>query len=1368
MFFAYFFFKCYNLLKDMRKVNTMNGLNYIVQAVLGGASGYITNDYAINMLFKEYTPLKLGGVIKKTRNEFIDNLSSMVENDIINKEKLHEILNSDEFKIKFEKLTDDFYKNCLYDTVGSGKFSDINGFDSTLNMTDKYVGQMLDEHMGGLISLITRNFNLSNFITEIQANTIGDSVYSSIKDILENTDAIESPLLYLFESNKEITLFEIFDENINPAIENSVNALVKITGDNAADSQIITKVFNNAADEVLNIFYDRKVKDVVKIDVEKAVNSFISSITAGQPNIAYKICQSLFSYCKTLDKSIYSFLDPDFENNLRIYIKDTLPFAVEKAAGYVQKNSITIDRLIEDSIDEVIEESEGLKARLLSTVKNTLFNNLGKKFSIADKIISFIKKAAEPDKLSTDISKKIVEQLNNITVSHIITRAESSGFSAHNAYDAVIAFIGRNNAAIIKNTESYISDMRIRDIFPMLDFSAEKILSSPAIHSFFKNKSTNRIESLLSMKLCDLISENTAEMFADKAAGYLKSKYNENEGAVKGLIFKTAKEFKIDDAAFKNEELVNFIKNETYDKYREEAHKLNDLKLSSAVDKINSIENISENSSETLRKYMIGNTDAILKGSIKGIVADNLNKLSDDDLVKFANDFIGRELKPIMFFGGVLGVIAGLILALFQNSPLNPGEINIATMLTYAFVGFITNVVAINMIFKPYREIKILSKIPFLRNFSLGYIIKNQKNFAESTANYIDSSLLSKKSINELFERHKSSIKTSFVKNIADNDYSTLSSLLMKNKDAAISGTYGFLKNKALKNLKNFSSYLYGKVSGIKLSSILTDRNIDGIYNFACENLREKDLSSSIHSFISSDKKLNTLIPADFPTNILEDKAEMLYDKAAEYLRSDNFKKDILKYDDKYKAYVSGSIQEVFNLDDEKLSLISEKLNEIILSEKFRNTAGTSAVALFNRSFHRSSTFGELFDGKLKIYLDKKLPQILKNGTDKIKSSLSERKKGILAAVRAEFKNHLGLIEKGMFSLMGGDEIIDEIITKIISDKLPKLMDAKNDEITGIVIDLINERFYKAEVDALYARLDSMQISEVIGNYLNISSVKIKNEISDLTAELYNKSKNKDTCSVLKFFNLDDLNVFVNSYESEINAFTAAMHSYLISNRHEAIEEVSSVSGAAADKFMDLKLSDIFYNVSQDNMDNIIKNTKDILRKNNSAEKILKSFAKIYKEYNNSVCLNYYINRDDFVNSTEKFINNLLTDKEAEKAAMEILYSVIDDAASSNFSFVDSESKEYTVNIFVDSCIESLRGNLDEILKSVEFDKIAAEEIEKMEPEKIHRMFNSFGEKYFRKLMLYGFGGFVFGINMYVGFALTGLKILSEIFKKDC
>ena len=1346
----------------------MNELNYIVQAILGGASGYITNDYAINMLFKEYTPLKIGGVIKKTRNEFIENLSSMVENDIINKEKLHEIFNSDEFKVEFEKLTDDFYESCLYETVGSDMFSNIDGFDSTLCKADKYVKEILNEHIGSLISLIACNFDIGCFITKSQTDKITDSVYNSIKNVFENTDTVENSLLYLYENNKDLKLSEVFDTNLNSAVESFAYKLVKIAADNAVDSKIINTVLNDAANEVLNVFYDKQIKDIVKIDGESLINSFISYIGGNDRNIIYKFCQSIFSYCRNLNKSIYSLLDPAFENNLKVYIEDNIPFVTEKAVSYVQKNSMIIDRIIEDSIDEVIKESEGFKAKLLSTVKNTYFSNLSKKYSIADKIISFIKKSTEPEKLSLNISAKIIERLNYITVGDIITEAESNGFGADKAYDMVTAFINKNGAVIIKSLENYISELRVRDIFPMPDFSAEKILSLCSVRNLLKNKSENYIESTLSKKLYNLISEDNIKFSVNKAAGYLKLKFNENEGTIKSVISEAIKKIHIDGDTLKNKEITDLAIKEAYNNYKEEAAKLKDVKLSEAADKLNSIEGISKNSSETLRKYIISNTDVILKGSIKGIVSDNLNKLSDDELIKFANDFIGRELKPIMFFGGVLGVIAGLILAVFQNSPINPGEINIANMLTYAFVGYITNVVAINMIFKPYREIKILSKIPFFRNFSLGYIIKNQKNFAKSTAHYIDSSLLSKKSINELFEKHKNNIKNSFKKNISENDYATLSNLLIKNKESTIGGTYAFLKSKVLKNLTAFGNYLYERISQIKLSSLITDKSIGNISNFVLGKLKNtENLSNNIYSVINSDKKIATLISSDFIAGILNNQTDKFYDKTINYLQPGNFKKEILKYNDRYISYVNRSLQEVFSLNDEKLSFISEKVNKIILSENFKDNASLAAVSLFNKSFDRSRTFEELFDGKVKIYLDKKMPHILKNLTDKIKESFADSKKSISATVAAELKNHLGFIERGMFSFMGGDEIIDEIITKIITDKLPKFMDVKNDEINSIITDLINEKFYKTRVDALYAKLNSLQINEMVDNYLNINKVKIGNKINNLTVELYNKTKSKNMNSILKFFYLNDLDSFVNSYDAEINTVAAVMHLNLTVNKNETAKEASSFINSVIEDFVNLKYSDIFCNVTKDNMDKIIKNITDLLFKNDDADKIIKSFIKDYKEYHNNVNLNYFIRKDEFVNSAQKFINNLLINDETEKTVKSILYSIIDDAASSNFSFIDFKSKEYIVNIFVDSSIESLRRNLDEILKSVEFDKIAAEEIEKMEPEKIHQMFNSFGEKYFRKLMLYGFGGFVFGINMYVGFALTGLKIISEIFGKD-
>ena len=1331
-------------------------LNYIVQAILGGASGYITNDYAINMLFKEYTPLKLGGVIKKTRNEFIENLSSLVENDIINKEKLLEIFESPEFKFKFEKLTCDFYENCLYETVGNGKFSDIDGFDSSLKGLDNFVIEILNNNLESIIGLIADNFDAEYFLTNSQSEKIADSIYNSIKDVIENTDAVENILKNIYENNKELNLSHIFGSNMQTT-DNLINKLTEIVADNAEHSELFAG-FNAALNEALKVFYDKQIKDVIKFDKE-IINSFISYIEKN--DIILKLCRSLFSYGRSIDKSLYSIIDPAFESSLKAYIENNLPFVTEKLVSYVQKNSILIDRIIEDTLDEVVHESEGFRKRMLHVIKNTYFNNLSKKYSIVDKIISYIRQFTEPEKLSIDISKKIIERLDNITVSDIISEIENN-FNLDKVYEIIAGFLNKNAVTIFENIENYISKLRIKDILPPIDLNAGKILSSEQAQKYIKNKSQNYVKAVLSKQLNELL-ENNSDIFIKSTADYLKVKFIDNEISIKNFLSKKIKDFKIDNNYLKSKELTNIIRLELYDKYKEEASKLKDFDLSLALDKLNSIENISKNSSETFRKYIISNTDIILKGSIKGVVTDNLNKLSDDELVKFANDFVGRELKPIMFFGGVLGVIAGLILAAFQNSPLDPANLNIANMATYAFVGFITNVIAINMIFKPYREIKPLSKIPFFRNFSLGYIIKNQKNFAKSTAHYIDTNLLSKKSINELFEKHKGSIKQSFIKNIAENDYSTLSSLLVKNSESTIRGTYNFIKNNILKNLNAFSDYLYERISKTSLSTVLTGKNINSLSNFACESLKTNNIKSRVYSVINWDDRLNKFLSTDFFVKLLNKKFAKLCAKSINYLKPDTIKNKILQYNYKYKSHTKRKIEEVFSINE--VSRFSGKVNKAVLSEGFKNNVTLAAVSLFNKLFDRNKTFGELFDGRLKIYIDKNLPRILKNITQKIKNSLSESKTFVSTALRAEFKNQLGFFESGLYAIMDGDTIIDHIVGKIMTEKLPLFMDMKEDEINKIISELINDRFYKAKVEVLYANLNKLQINEVVENYLIANKEKLEAKINKTIVELYNKIKYKDLDGILDYFNMSDLESFISSYDSEINAFANAMHLYLLNNKDDFTNEASSYIGSVAEEFMNLKFNDIFNYETQDEIDIIIGNATNILCKKEVIKKTIESFIGTYKKYCNNIHLDFYIDEDEFTNSIQIFAQNLLMKDETEKTVKQILYSVINEAAQSNFSFIDSKSKEHIVNIFVDSSIEGLRRNLDDILMSVEFDVIAAEEIEKMEPEKIHLMFNSFGEKYFRKLMLYGFGGLVFGINMYVGFALTGLKILSETFR---
>lgn len=111
-------------------------IEIIIQGISGGFTGYITNTYAINMLFKEYTTLKIGGVIKKTKGEFIESISELVERDIINHNTLIGELEKSEFRGHIEDFTQDLMGRFIYDNVGGLKIGDIHGIDLTIDNTN--------------------------------------------------------------------------------------------------------------------------------------------------------------------------------------------------------------------------------------------------------------------------------------------------------------------------------------------------------------------------------------------------------------------------------------------------------------------------------------------------------------------------------------------------------------------------------------------------------------------------------------------------------------------------------------------------------------------------------------------------------------------------------------------------------------------------------------------------------------------------------------------------------------------------------------------------------------------------------------------------------------------------------------------------------------------------------------------------------------------------------------------------------------------------------------------------------------------------------------------------------------------------------
>lgn len=1335
-------------------------LNYIVQAILGGAAGYITNDYAINMLFKEYTPLKIGGVIKKTREEFIENLSSMVESDIINRDKLQEILSDEKLKIKFEDMTADFYNNCMNEAVGNDTWDKIISDD-----TDRFIQGLIVRHFPGIYDVLLRSLDIRGFLSDSQLDSISIFFYDAVLETLKKNEGITgNVLLSVYNGNFSLTPDKIIDKKVSHQIvENIVDSLrnntvncdnselkkaLDLTGIEKAVRRAFQVLRNKHVHEVINI----NNEIIVKID--DAVLSYIDSDKGY--NFLLNLFSSLFNHGRTVNKTISELLDSNFEERLKSYLIDAIPGITEKIVNWIKENNDSIDRLLEESIDEVIAESDGLKAKLLSTIKNAYLNNLSKKYSIVDKIISFVESNTEPERLSKYLSAKIIDVMNNITVGEFVEEAEANGLTPQKLTEITAAYLKNNFTKILNQSVLFIKDIKISSLVPALSTDDELIdkmivkfkesCSSQGVNDFLTDKLFMYTDNILSSELKDIVSEYKINSLSLNLNSFIIHELKNNEADVKRWMCERIYGIAGKSNISLSNEIISFLNEELYKKYEAYSKDLRNTELSDVIDKLKSIDNIANNSSEYLRSYAIKNTDAILKGSVKPIVTDNLNKLNDDELVDLANDFIGRELKPIMFFGGALGVIAGLILAAFQNKALNMQEISITNMLLYAFVGFITNVVAINMIFRPYRENKLLSKIPFFRNFSLGYIVKNQKIFAEKTSYFIDNTLLNKESISELFEAHEQNIKSSLINTASDNDYRVIKSLLSNNKINIVNKLFSFFKGKTCDNLNKLSCFLYEKIGKIKLFSAIRDsRLFKNHYDF----VKPEAISKVIYSFMDSDRYVRMSFIDSYISGIID------------RFNINTFKDGIYSYEQRYAQFGSKKINEIINKNQLKNveNFTAKKINEILLSRRARDKMFESLSSMLKSSVNKDNTIEELFDGKIKNYIDSHLPALTEKLLNMLNKSIQDSKPRITVMIQSEIKNQLGFIEKSMYSLMGGDEIIDELLKKIINSKIPSYLELKKHEINKIVSTTVDERLYKSKAKVIYSFVGKLRIKELADNYMSEKSERIEYVINTGIRNLINRSESVKAGSILDLFYLNDLHTALKVYGSEADAFAAVISENTRENKENILGFLSILTSVS--------YRDIFKYIKYEDVENSLSSLIAQLNENNSPDKLIGELIGLFISENSDMNIGHILNKEEFIASSESYIHRLIERDENEKTLKEIFIGAIDDAVTNNLDFVSNDSKDYLFNIFIESTINSLKRNLDEILKSVEFDKITREEIEKMEPKRIHEMFNSFGKKYFRRLMLYGLGGFVFGINVYIGISLTALKAASQFIGKE-
>ncbi|MFW5794856.1 MAG: DUF445 family protein, partial [Bacillota bacterium] len=820
-------------------------------AATGAVTGYLTNNLALNMIFKEYGPF--GGVVIKTKAEFIKSISELVERDIINHQTLKEEFNKDEFRESLNKTASDFIDTYLFERSSSKRLSEFSGWEQNYKVVSSYFADNLPLFIQKLIIDLKQKLKLEDLIEKDDLKSIIDKFYSYLLEEAENKDIFKNLFFNFYKKLGDNKLAELFSEDSQTDFYNFIKKLSKELQlekeislekeeelKNDLKSIINSNAFTaNIYSELKKVKIDDIIKDRKNLELFFEDDKFKDLIEEILINLKIEINNSDLIVDDLLAEEIKSQLNSDLDKILKIISSQIL--------GFIAKNKADINSFIFAAIEEEIELSTGLKAMSRAGIYNKYKENIDEYGSPADLIMDYLNNNFKD---SENLLSGTTEKFKNIELSFLISDIEPDRISEQ--IEELIIDLFKNNRSLvlldIVSEDIITGTMFEEKIYDILFQTVRHSLADPEILSLLSSYSFN-------MKLNQILNKQNAEKISEILSGYLISLLKNNI-EIRNYIFNflNNKSFELTAEFLKNnKEQISDITADELDKYGEiiaekEIEDIYKILHHNQKDVNNLIDFIS--------RFLYSNLPGMLEGRIAQAASANLNRLSDQEVQQAIEEFMGKELKPITYLGAVLGAAAGLTFSISGAemffTAADPEWLKyLSSTLLYGGVGWLTNVLAIWMIFHPYQEKRIASfKLPF----TPGVVAKNKGRFALSMGNFVEKELLKANSAAELIEENRDEIVNNSLDFCKKDDFQFLFKLIKDNDQLAAALLYNLIKKRTA-SLNSEEVKLISEKSNFFLEKFIKANLKNTDYHAALlDSLQQKELKIdfSLKSLVDS------------------------------------------------------------------------------------------------------------------------------------------------------------------------------------------------------------------------------------------------------------------------------------------------------------------------------------------------------------------------------------------------------------------------------------------------------------------------------------------------------------------------------------
>ena len=1255
----------------------------IFNILAGGLTGYITNEVAVNMLFREYKlgPLgSWGGVIVKTRDTFIDEVSSLVERDIINYKTLSSEFETSEIEGVVESVTKDFLKYELPKLLKELSLSNLEGSEDTVQNLASYVKS--NETLKNWIKPYLNNTDLDVIDIGSQEELL-KSLVTQILELLQNNSELKEVFKEVILS--DIDKIKVAGQNVGSTIEKN---LIKMESDGRLDvlfeeiSNVIASSLNSGIlEKPIDLILKSEEKEMLKTLLITYVKEKINGKLGKQ--ISLELSKKLIEYGKSSEKTLISFMKSQGRERLQAFLTQTLPKLKPGIVEWIIENEVEIENLLEDSLIEVIKEQDDVKKNMLEMFEEMLIQKLRESFKLSEKAETIL--STDNIEVGADLlTQRIFIYLETTTVADLIEKLEERGFLSIEKVSSKIQKI------FLKLVEMK-KDMILNPIFSisLKNILGEKSLKKDKLELFVRQSFSYLTENKMISSYIDSLKNkiNLRKLIDEKT--FEKSLSNKEDMAriITDSVSEMLKEKKIIDIISPEDFLklaADFIE------YRKS--EILNINLNSILKPYIGSNGREKETAKMIMEFLKGNLEEILQGNIKGAVASNLSKLKDEEIQDITEEFIGRELQPITIFGAFLGVITGIGLWFFQAKGMMNSNIGI-NMLVYAILGILTNVIALWMVFRPYEPLLTFGQ----KTYFQGLIGKEKSRFAKSLGRFVGENLLNRDRITSAFSQKRSMMISAISKFLEEKGYDTAKRLWNKN--------YNEIASSLARRIRAITKVWKPKDTAKILGEfeIPTDKLTVSILDLLTKFEPEKEHAGNFIKDVSLRKVISKETLEKRLAKLAED--QLLTGKSI--VSSLKEREDFFKSSKKLSEYnyvKKENIERLLIKNIKSLELSAVKL----IQENIR------------QNFSKDEKLGNLWDNSLTKLLESKqdyLEDIIVNSILKL---LDSKKAVMCEKVKSEIYSSLGFFEKMGYSAMGGDLLVAQVFYKFTDEKLPDFLRNKANEILNIMLPFLKRVLEEESMKSLGIPLESEFIIEKLKLFETIEFLDANLISDEIIEDLLNLEDSQIKIflmqnGIIEYLEEIELVVkgeFVKVQAQKKEVFYGDTLDFIILNM-----KLGELLGDEGVKEVGLLLQEVWNRVRTEES-HILKDVFLNLFEKKTVKEILD--VEVVEELIRELKL------ETLKKNMEEDLSQIL----------EKIFGVVDPKL-----IVDLGSK------LIPGAIDSVEKNIPEILATIDFANISEKQVNAMSVKEIDILFNSFAGAYFGRLKLYGAFGFVFGIH---------------------